>query len=147
MQRLLKEPVPYPSILSSSAIELLKALLVVDPSHRFGADPIGQSRRDSEAQKIRAKWGHFAWFAAVPWERVLAREVPAPFLPKVAGPTDVSNFSEQFTSEAVEDLSQHAVGHAMATAGQGSSNMYPVGSMFSHGDISMFDGFDYFRFT
>ena len=29
--------------------------------------------------------------------------------------------------------------------GGGSQSMYPVGSMFSQGDMGMFDGFDYFR--
>lgn len=34
------------------------------------------------------------------WDALLARRLPPPFVPKLAGRTDVSNFDEEFTGEA-----------------------------------------------
>jgi len=43
------------------------------------------------------------FFAPIDWSDLLRKNVPAPFVPKIASPTDVSNFSEEFTSmEAVD---------------------------------------------
>jgi hypothetical protein len=131
-------------------VTLMRALLVVDPARRFGGgnDPAGGGRWEGEAQLIREKWGGFAWLAGVEWEQLLARQVEPPFRPKVAGPTDVSNFAAQFTSEAVGDIHGRAGGGGGGGgggAGGGGSGIYPAASMFSQGDCGMFEGFDYFR--
>lgn len=34
------------------------------------------------------------------WEALLQRKVPPPFLPSITGKEDVSNFDEEFTTEA-----------------------------------------------
>ena len=41
------------------------------------------------------------------WDDLLRKDLPAPFVPRIACPTDVSNFSEEFTSmEAVDSPSE-----------------------------------------
>ena len=125
----------------------MRALLVVDPARRFGGggEAAGGGRWEGEAGRIREKWGRFAWLAGVEWEQLLARQVEPPFRPRVAGPTDVSNFAAQFTSEAVGDIHGRPGGGGGGAPGGGGSSMYPAASMFSQGDCGMFDGFDYFR--
>ena len=52
-----------------------------------------------DAAEVR---GH-PFFASINWDDLLLKNIPAPFVPRIASPTDVSNFSEEFTNmEAVD---------------------------------------------
>ncbi len=47
-----------------------------------------------DAEEVRAH----PFFAAVNWDDLLRKNIPAPFVPRIGSPTDVSNFSEEFTN-------------------------------------------------
>ena len=38
------------------------------------------------------------FFTSINWDDLLKRNIPAPFIPRISSMTDVSNFSEEFTS-------------------------------------------------
>ena len=61
-----------------------------DPTRRLGATGAAEVKRHP-------------WFATVDWDQVLARKVPAPFKPVISDELDVSNFSEEFTTQAPVD--------------------------------------------
>ena len=58
-----------------------------DPRKRLGGGP-------EDAESVR---GH-VFFQSINWDDLLRKNIPSPFVPKIASPTDVSNFSEEFTN-------------------------------------------------
>lgn len=77
----------FPAYLSAEARDLLNGLLTRDPLRRLGCGP-------RDAAEIK---GH-PFFAGVDWSALLAKEVPAPWLPVVVGSQDTSQFDQEFTS-------------------------------------------------
>lgn len=69
----------YPTYFDALAKELLKNLLVGDLSKRYGNLRAGSS--DIFAH---------GWFAEVDWDKLYRREIPAPYVPKIAGEGDAS---------------------------------------------------------
>lgn len=65
--------------LPPNAASLIRALMEPEPSRRMGNMKAG-------AQDVFAH----AWFREVDWARLMAREITAPFLPKIAGEGDAS---------------------------------------------------------
>ena len=43
------------------------------------------------------------FFTPINWDDLLRKNLPAPFIPKIGSPTDVSNFSDEFTTMAAVD--------------------------------------------
>lgn len=43
------------------------------------------------------------WFEDLDWSKILDKELPAPFKPKVEGDTFLDNFDEEFTREKAKD--------------------------------------------
>ncbi|WWD03140.1 hypothetical protein V865_001187 [Kwoniella europaea PYCC6329] len=77
----LYEKVRYPSYFDPLAKELLKNLLVGDLTKRYGNLRAGSS--DIFAH---------GWFAEVDWDKLYRREIPAPYVPKIEGEGDASQF-------------------------------------------------------
>ena len=63
-----------------------------DPRRRLGGGP-------ADAEEVKAH----KFFRAIAWDDLLKKNIPAPFIPKIASDTDVSNFSEEFTSMRAAD--------------------------------------------
>ncbi|XP_008563498.1 PREDICTED: serine/threonine-protein kinase N1-like, partial [Galeopterus variegatus] len=86
---IVNDEVRYPRFLSSEAIGIMRRLLRRNPERRLGS-----SERDAEDVKKQP------FFRTLGWDALLARRLPPPFVPKLSGRTDVSNFDEEFTGEA-----------------------------------------------
>jgi len=88
---ILKEEIRLPAHLSASAKDLLSQLLCKDPKGRLG----GGERDGHEIME-------HPFFFNIDWKALYNLEIPAPFVPKVSGEADVSNFDPQFTTEVVQ---------------------------------------------
>ena len=91
-KRILKCEAPMPGFLSEDVKEFILKLLVKDPRKRLGGGP-------TDAEEVKSH----KFFRAVNWDDLLRKNIPAPFVPKISSDTDVSNFSEEFTSMAPAD--------------------------------------------
>eukprot|EP00347_Sterkiella_histriomuscorum_P002281 403368758 len=80
---------PYFSVEAKS---LLSGLLERDPQKRLGS-----SEEDSREIK------RHPWFAKIEWEKLLRKEIPAPFKPTVSGPEDTRNIDKMFLNETAKD--------------------------------------------
>jgi len=88
---ILKEEIRLPSHLSASAKDLLSRLLCKDPKNRIGGG-------EDDGHDVM----HHPFFYNIDWKALYNLEIPAPFVPKVSGEADVSNFDPQFTTEVVQ---------------------------------------------
>ncbi|KAJ3401423.1 Serine/threonine kinase [Chytriomyces hyalinus] len=88
-EAILHDDVLFPANMNRDAIDLLRKLLTKDPVNR-----LGYGAKDAEDIKDHA------YFKDVNWEDVVQLKIPPPFFPSIRGPTDVSNFDEEFTKEA-----------------------------------------------
>ncbi|KAK7161399.1 hypothetical protein R3I94_004164 [Phoxinus phoxinus] len=86
---IVNDEVRYPRFLSAEAIGILRRLLRRNPERRLGS-----SEKDAEDVKKQP------FFRNMDWEALLLRKLPPPFLPSIGGKEDVSNFDEEFTTEA-----------------------------------------------
>lgn len=86
---IVNDEVRYPRTLSLEAIALMRRLLRKNPDRRLGS-----SERDAEDVKKQA------FFRNVNWEQLLLRKIKPPFVPTINHLEDVSNFDNEFTSEA-----------------------------------------------
>uniref|UniRef100_A0A1I8ILP1 Protein kinase domain-containing protein n=1 Tax=Macrostomum lignano TaxID=282301 RepID=A0A1I8ILP1_9PLAT len=82
-EKIVAGKVRFPSHFSTDLKDLLKNLLQVDLTKRFGNLKNGVN--DIKSHK---------WFATTDWVQVYKKEVEAPFIPKSKGPGDPSNFDE-----------------------------------------------------
>ncbi|NWH79203.1 PKN2 kinase, partial [Piaya cayana] len=86
---IVNDEVRYPRFLSTEAISIMRRLLRRNPERRLGA-----GEKDAEDVKKH----HF--FRLIDWSALLAKKVKPPFVPTIRGREDVSNFDDEFTSEA-----------------------------------------------
>uniref|UniRef100_A0A4W4H4X4 protein kinase C n=1 Tax=Electrophorus electricus TaxID=8005 RepID=A0A4W4H4X4_ELEEL len=86
---IVNDEVRYPRFLSTEAISIMRRLLRRNPERRLGA-----GERDAEEVKKHLFFRH------IDWNGLLAKKVKPPFVPTIQGASDVSNFDEEFTSEA-----------------------------------------------
>lgn len=89
-QKILKEPLTFPSNMDKDARSLLQGLLDRNPQKRLGANGAGE---------IKAH----PFFRQIDWKCLLHKKYAAPFQPSVASATDTSNFDQEFTSEVPTD--------------------------------------------
>ncbi|PAA75788.1 hypothetical protein BOX15_Mlig002500g1 [Macrostomum lignano] len=82
-EKIVSGKVRFPSHFSSDLKDLLRNLLQVDLTKRFGNLKNGVN--DIKSHK---------WFGATDWIQVYKKELEAPFIPKSKGPGDASNFDE-----------------------------------------------------
>lgn len=80
-EKIIAGKVRYPAYFSPDAKDLLKSLLTSDLTKRYG----------NLANGSRDIFTH-TWFHEVDWERLYRKEIPAPYVPKVEGDWDASNF-------------------------------------------------------
>lgn len=90
-QKILKGKIKFPSSFPSNAKSLVKHLLVQDLSKRYGNLKGG-------VNDIK----NHRFFKELNWNDLLKYKIKAPYLPKVSGSGDVSNFAENDEPE-VED--------------------------------------------
>jgi len=91
-KRILNAEPLMPDFLSPLVRDFILRLLVKDPQKRLGGGP-------GDAAEVKAH----PFFSVIDWGDLLRRDLPAPFVPRIGSPTDVSNFSEEFTGmEAVD---------------------------------------------
>ncbi|XP_077311968.1 ribosomal protein S6 kinase alpha-4-like isoform X2 [Lithobates pipiens] len=84
-KRILKMEPSYSSSLSLEARDLLQKLLRKDPKKRLGAEGAFQIKEHP-------------FYRGLDWEALALRKVTPPFRPSIRSETDVSNFSDEFTS-------------------------------------------------
>lgn len=77
---------------STEAKSFLTGLLEPNPSKRLGST-------DEDALEIM----RHPWFNNINWEKLLKKEIPAPFKPYVSGPEDLRNIDKLFTNEPAKD--------------------------------------------
>nr|XP_033771128.1 serine/threonine-protein kinase N2 isoform X3 [Geotrypetes seraphini] len=86
---IVNDEVRYPRFLSTEAISIMRRLLRRNPERRLGA-----SEKDAEEVK------RHPFFRQIDWDALLAKKVKPPFVPTIRSREDVSNFDDEFTSEA-----------------------------------------------
>ncbi|XP_033884574.1 serine/threonine-protein kinase N2-like isoform X1 [Acipenser ruthenus] len=86
---IVNDEVRYPRFLSTEAISIMRRLLRRNPERRLGA-----GEKDAEEVKKHP------FFRNVDWNGLLSKKVKPPFVPTIKGSVDVSNFDDEFTSEA-----------------------------------------------
>ncbi|KAF7700404.1 serine/threonine-protein kinase N2 [Silurus meridionalis] len=86
---IVNDEVRYPRFLSTEAISIMRRLLRRNPERRLGG-----GERDAEEVKKHL------FFRNMDWNGLLAKKVKPPFMPTIRGASDVSNFDDEFTSEA-----------------------------------------------
>lgn len=79
----------YPVTLAGNCVSILTQLLTREPERRLGSGP-------RDAEEIMAH----PYFANVNFDDIYHKRIPPPFVPKITSPTDVTNFDQEFTSEA-----------------------------------------------
>ncbi|CAM4598165.1 unnamed protein product [Leuciscus chuanchicus] len=82
-EKIVSGKVRFPSHFSSDLKDLLRNLLQVDLTKRFGN--LRNGVNDIKNHK---------WFATTDWIAIYERKVEAPFIPKCRGPGDTSNFDD-----------------------------------------------------
>uniref|UniRef100_A0A8I5ZV08 Serine/threonine-protein kinase N2 n=1 Tax=Rattus norvegicus TaxID=10116 RepID=A0A8I5ZV08_RAT len=86
---IVNDEVRYPRFLSTEAISIMRRLLRRNPERRLGA-----GEKDAEDVKKHP------FFRLTDWSALLDKKVKPPFVPTIRGREDVSNFDDEFTSEA-----------------------------------------------
>ncbi|XP_075414185.1 serine/threonine-protein kinase N2 [Tenrec ecaudatus] len=86
---IVNDEVRYPRFLSTEAISIMRRLLRRNPERRLGA-----SEKDAEDVKKHP------FFRLIDWNALMDKKVKPPFVPTIRGREDVSNFDDEFTSEA-----------------------------------------------
>lgn len=86
-RRILKSHPPIPDNISPEVQDLIRRTLVKDPRKRLGGG-------SSDALEIKCH----PFFKPLNWDDLAQRKIPSPFVPKINGELDVSNFAEEFTS-------------------------------------------------
>lgn len=86
---IVNDEVRYPRFLSTEAISIMRRLLRRNPERRLGAG-------ERDAQDVKKH----LFFRNIDWDGLLAKKVKPPFVPIIQCSSDVSNFDDEFTSEA-----------------------------------------------
>lgn len=98
-RRILKSHPPIPKYLSPAVQDFIKKLLVKDSRRRLGGGP-------EDALELK----RHPFFRDINWNLLSQKKIAAPFVPKISGELDVSNFAEEFTSMLPIDPDSPAVG-------------------------------------
>nr|KAJ3412449.1 Serine/threonine kinase [Polyrhizophydium stewartii] len=88
LEAILADAIEYPSNMPRVTLSLLQSLMNKVPSRRLGGG-------SADADEVK----RHPYFANVDWDAILRKELPAPFVPTINDPYDVSNFDKEFTAE------------------------------------------------
>ncbi|ETO15057.1 hypothetical protein RFI_22303 [Reticulomyxa filosa] len=102
-EQILNAPIPLPSYLSKEARSVILALLERDPKRRLGSGP-------KDGEEIR----EHAFFKSIDFNKLVKKELPAPFKPDVQDELDTGNVEEEFTNEMPQDTPVQATGSMLA---------------------------------
>jgi serine/threonine protein kinase len=86
---ILNDRVTFPCALSAVAEDFVNRLLDKLPTHRLGGG-------EGDAEEIK----QHPFFADLDWEKLLKKEIEAPWKPAIESDIDTSNFDAQFTQQA-----------------------------------------------
>uniref|UniRef100_A0A8C6RTN5 Serine/threonine-protein kinase N2 n=1 Tax=Nannospalax galili TaxID=1026970 RepID=A0A8C6RTN5_NANGA len=86
---IVNDEVRYPRFLSTEAISIMRRLLRRNPERRLGAG-------ENDAEDVKKH----PFFRLIDWSALMDKKVKPPFVPTIRGREDVSNFDDEFTSEA-----------------------------------------------
>ena len=96
-QKILKGKIKFPSGFDSNAKSLIKHLLDADLTKRYG------NLKNGVKADLTKRYGNLKngvkditehrFFKNFDWEKLLKKELPPPYIPKVKGNNDISNFS------------------------------------------------------
>lgn len=86
-RRILRSEPPIPDFMSLTVRDFIHRLLLKDSRKRLGGGP-------DDANELK----RHPFFKDLDWHALGKKQVPAPFIPKISGELDVSNFAEEFTS-------------------------------------------------
>jgi serine/threonine protein kinase len=93
---ILKKKPKFPKYMTAKTRDLCTKLLKKVPNARLGSGPLG-------ASSIK----QHPFFDKMSWEKLLAKEIPPPYLPNIQSPLDTSNFDSEFTKMAIGDSFLH----------------------------------------
>merc|ERR1719197_953785 len=82
-QKILAGKIYFPKYFDKNAKTLVKKLLTADLSKRYGNLKAGPD------DIIKSKW-----FSSLSWDKLLAKQIPAPYKPQMKNDQDVSNFED-----------------------------------------------------
>lgn len=77
-KRILRNQPPMPNTISNDARDFIQKLLIKDPTHRLGGGIGG-------AEELKAH----RFFRGINWTALANKQLPAPFVPKIAGEIDI----------------------------------------------------------
>jgi serine/threonine protein kinase len=83
---IVSDDIEFPYTMSETAVNFVNKLLQKNPLKRLGAGP-------NDALDVR----RHRFFQGVEWEKLLQKQLDAPFVPPLGSDRDVSQFDEQFT--------------------------------------------------
>lgn len=92
-QNILRGKIKFPKNFDSNAKSLVKHLLVADLGKRYGNLKNGAN----DIKKHR-------WFNDFDWKKLLRKELPSPFTPKVKSDGDTQNFSDYNENEDIGEI-------------------------------------------
>lgn len=82
----------YPSFLSKEVVDLIKKLLIKDPSQRLGSSL-------NETDEIKKH----PFFSGINWDEYLQKRVKPPFIPRLNGKADTKFFDTKYTATNPSD--------------------------------------------
>ncbi|XP_076359815.1 ribosomal protein S6 kinase alpha-5-like isoform X1 [Tachypleus tridentatus] len=91
-KRILYSQPPQPEHCSSAAKDFIHRVLMKNPRKRLGGGP-------DDALELK----RHRFFRNLNWDELSKKQIPAPFVPRICGELDVSNFAEEFTSMVAAD--------------------------------------------
>ncbi|XP_026502054.1 cAMP-dependent protein kinase catalytic subunit alpha-like, partial [Terrapene carolina triunguis] len=97
-EKIVSGKVRFPSRFSSELRDLLRNLLQMDLTKRFGNLKNGVN--DIKNHK---------WFATTDWNAIYQRKVEAPFIPECKGPDDTNNFNDYEEKEIRVSITEECV--------------------------------------
>ncbi len=86
-EKIMSAELAFPAHVSEAARDLLAHLLVRDPKARLGSGEL-------DAQEIK----RHAFFQHLNWAELATGKMPPPWVPRIAGSLDTSQFDQEFTS-------------------------------------------------
>ncbi|XP_022254813.1 ribosomal protein S6 kinase alpha-5-like, partial [Limulus polyphemus] len=91
-KRILHSQPPQPDHASAAAKDFIYRTLIKNPRKRLGGGP-------EDALELK----RHKFFRVLNWDKLSKKQISAPFIPKICGELDVSNFAEEFTSMVAAD--------------------------------------------